>query len=240
MVPEAKDANALYLTDPENFTGSMEALIEGATELPDAELEQAEQRAAAAKSAWPRCRELAEQPDILEEFAKSAERGGVAGEVRALKLLYLIMTSRVLDHPVSAVLKGPSSAGKSFLVTRASRYFPESAYLAVTSTSSKALAYTNETLSHRVLIIYEAAGISGDFQSYLLRTLMSEGDIRYITVDSTEAGLAARSLHVEGPTSLILTTTLGNLHPENETRMLSIPVDDSRADQSHTDRYRAK
>ena len=44
--------------------------------------------------------------------------------------------------------------------------------------SEKALLYSKEPLSHRFLVIYEAAGISGDFAEYLVRTLLSEGHLR--------------------------------------------------------------
>ena len=38
------------------------------------------------------------------------------GERRAGKLIYLAVTSRLLDRPVSVAVKGPSSGGKSFVV----------------------------------------------------------------------------------------------------------------------------
>ena len=34
-------------------------------------------------------------------------------------------------------------------------------------------------------------------------------------------------LRVDGPTGLLTTTTLVSLHPENETRLISIPTDES-------------
>jgi hypothetical protein len=81
---------------------------------------------------------------------------------------------------------------------------------------------------HRMLVIYEAAGVSGDTASYLLRSLLSEGAIRYETVEKTSEGLRARLIERPGPTGAILTTTATRLHPENETRLLSISVSDSR------------
>src|SRR5207249_3716319 len=89
------------------------------------------------------------------------------------------------------------------------------------------LAYSDEPLSHRILLIYEGAGLSGETTSYLARTLLSEGRIRYETVEKTAKGLKPRLIEREGPTGLLLTTTSTSLHPENETRMLSIPISDS-------------
>jgi hypothetical protein len=93
--------------------------------------------------------------------------------------------------------------------------------------SDRALAYSNEPLKHRHLVIYEAAGMSGEFATYLIRSLLSEGRLRYETVEKTKDGLAAKVIEREGPTGLIVTTTALRLHPENETRMLSLTVTDS-------------
>jgi hypothetical protein len=80
-----------------------------------------------------------------------------------------------------------------------------------------------------MLVIYEAAGMAGDFATYLIRSLLSEGRIRYETVEKTRDGLKPKLIEREGPTGLIVTTTQTSLHPENETRLLSLHVADSAA-----------
>src|SRR5262249_3093113 len=141
--------------------------------------------------------------------------------------LVLAVVSRLLDRPVSIALKGPSSAGKSFLVEQVLRLFPPSAAYTLSAMSERALAYSEEPLMHRVLVLFEAAGLRGDFASYLVRSLLSEGRLRYETVEKTKVGLRPRLIEREGPTGLIVTTTAVRLHPENETRLLSIPVTDT-------------
>jgi hypothetical protein len=79
-----------------------------------------------------------------------------------------------------------------------------------------------------MLVIYEAVGAAGEFLSYLIRSLLSEGRIRYETVEKTKEGFVARLIEREGPTGLIMTTTWTSLHPENETRMFSLTVRDDR------------
>jgi hypothetical protein len=167
-------------------------------------------------------------PNILERFAKDLARSGVAGESRVAKLLYLAVTSRILERPVSVAVKGPSSGGKSYLTERVLGFFPESSYYALTAMSEHALAYSDEPLMHRFLVIYEAAGMNSDFQTYLIRSLLSEGKVRYETVEKTSEGMKPRLIERAGPTGLIITTTLTRLHPENETRMLSLAVTDTR------------
>ncbi|MBL0292158.1 MAG: hypothetical protein IPQ15_16345 [Betaproteobacteria bacterium] len=69
----------------------------------------------------------------------------------------------------------------------------------------------------------------GEFASYLVRSLLSEGRIVYEMVERQASGLVPRRIEKEGPTGLIVTTTAVRLHPENETRLLSLHVTDTRA-----------
>jgi hypothetical protein len=124
-------------------------------------------------------------------------------------------------------LKGPSSGGKSFLVEQVLSFFPKGAYYALTAMSDRTLAYSEEPIKHRFLVIYEAAGMSGEFATYLMRSLLSEGCLRYETVEKTSEGMKPRLIEREGPTGLIVTTTAVKLHPENETRLLSLTVTDT-------------
>jgi hypothetical protein len=163
----------------------------------------------------------------LDAVAEAIAEMGVAGEKRAVKLLYLAVTSRLLERPVSVVVKGPSAAGKSYLVECVLRLFPDSAYHALSAMSERALIYDETPLAHRMLVIFEAAGMAGDLQTYIMRSLLSEGRVRYETVERTKAGLRPRLIEREGPTGLITTTTAVRLHPENETRMLSVTLSDT-------------
>ncbi len=69
--------------------------------------------------------------------------------------------------------------------------------------------------------------MNGDFQTYLIRSLLSEGRLRYEVVEKTSEGLKPRLIEREGPTGLLVTTTAVKLHPENETRLLSLTVTDT-------------
>jgi hypothetical protein len=51
--------------------------------------------------------------------------------------------------------------------------------------------------------------------------------VRYETVEKTSEGMKPRLIEREGPTGLIVTTTAVKLHPENETRLLSLTVTDT-------------
>jgi DNA-binding transcriptional ArsR family regulator len=221
---EHKDPSALHLADPDRFRERFEAALEDGE--PWIEIERAAAEAASCE-AREACRELAQKPDILGRFAEELARSGVAGEARIAKLLYLAVTSRMLERPVSIALKGPSSGGKSHVVERVLSFVPESAYYALTAMSERTLAYSEEPIKHRFLVIYEAAGMSGEFATYLMQSLLSEGRVRYETVEKTSEGMKPRLIEREGPTGLIVTTTAVKLHPENETRLLSLTVTDT-------------
>ena len=219
-----KDVSELHLSGPDEFLERLEEARTGARAWLDlAETEQREKT----RKAWATCERLAHEPDILERFATELKASGFAGETRAAKLLYLALVSRLLHKIVSVAVKGPSSGGKTYLVERVLDYFPDSAYHAMTAMSEKALAYSEEPIRHRFLVIFEAEGMASDFATYLMRSLLSEGRLRYEVVEKTSEGLKPRLIEREGPTGLIVTTTAVRLHPENETRLLSLTVSDT-------------
>jgi len=172
--------------------------------------------------------ELAREPRILDRMVSELERDGLVGEQRAAKLIYLVLTSNLLDRPICAVVKGPSSTGKSFVTERVLSLFPASAFYRLSGMSERALAYGEEPLEHRTLVIEEAAGLTSGAGAYLLRSLISEGRLRYETVDHDNDGrLKSRVIERPGPTGLLVTTTALNLEPELETRLFSIPITDN-------------
>jgi hypothetical protein len=220
-----RDPSALYLADPDHFTARWQASLDAAVPWTE---QAAHERETQRERAWAACAGLAQREDILAAFTWAITAEGVVGEGRTVKLIYLAVTSRLLDSVVSLVLKGPSAAGKSYTTERVLRYFPDSAYYALSAMSERSLAYSDEPVSHRMMVFYEAAGIRGDFATYLMRTLLSEGCIRYDTVEKTAEGLRPRQIVRPGPAGALITTTKVRLHAENETRMLSVPVTDTK------------
>jgi hypothetical protein len=173
--------------------------------------------------------ELASEIDILAALIKDLGALGHVGEDRACKLVYLCATSRLLQQIVSLVAKGPSAAGKSATIDRVLTFFPDEATVSLSGMSEKFLVYDDRPIKHRMLVLHEAAGMSGEYASYLIRTLLSEGCLRHGTVESTAGGLKPVMIEREGPAGLITSTTQVNLHSENETRLISVPIDDTRA-----------
>jgi hypothetical protein len=171
--------------------------------------------------------DLIPEPDILERFGKAVQASGLVGETNNAKILYLAQTTRLFERPVSVAIKGISAGGKSFTVESVLRFFPPEAYFERTGMSEHALPYSDEDFEHRHIVLYEVAGMDSEKLSYFVRTLLSENRITYETVEKTSEGLKSRVIEKKGPTGLLTTTTAAVLHPENETRILSLGVVDS-------------
>jgi primase-like protein len=171
--------------------------------------------------------DLIHEPDILERFGAAVQASGLVGETANAKILYLAQTTRLFERPVSIAIKGISAGGKSFTVESVLKFFPSEAYFERTGLSEHALPYSDEDFRHRHIVIYEVAGMDSEMLSYFIRTLLSENRITYETVEKTGEGLKSRVIEKEGPTGLLTTTTAAALHPENETRILSLGVIDS-------------
>jgi hypothetical protein len=194
------------------------------------DVEQEERRARACDE-WLRCHELARESNILQEFGDEVRARGFVGSLVPPKLAFLVLTSRLLPRPVSLVLRGLSSAGKSYAIESTLAFFPKSAYFSRSGLSDRALVFSAESFKHRILYIAEADGLGGDtsMSAFFLRTLLSENRIVYEVVEKESDRLITRVIEKPGPTGAILTTTRLHLEPQIETRMLALTVPDDPA-----------
>ena len=180
---------------------------------------------------------LAQDPNILASFERAVQGCGVVGEERNAKLMYLAITSRILTEPVSLAVKGLSSSGKSFTTETSLKFFPTTSYIAMTAMSERALVYMKDDFKHKTLVIFEAVALreqreknESNLTAYFVRSLLSEGRISYpVTVRGKDGEFFTKTIVKEGPTNVILTTTATELHGENETRLLSLPTNDTTA-----------
>ncbi len=175
-------------------------------------------------------RELSEDPALLHKAIRAIGALGVVGEEENRALLYVALLSAKTEAPISVLVKGRSSSGKSFLVSTVLRLIPPRGYYELSSMSAKALVYADLDFRHRHLVLYEEDGLNNEEVLYLVRTLLSEGQIRYLTVEKSPQGrMVAREIHRPGPTALITTMTKGLTKEDNETRTFSLYMDDSKA-----------
>jgi hypothetical protein len=171
--------------------------------------------------------DIFEREDVLDAFIREW-RKVMAGEEQNAKILYLACTSRLLDKCINVAIKGPSSAGKSEIRKQVTAFFPDEGVISFTSMSERALIYREDDYDHKILSMGEASGAEEQsLQDYFLRELMSAGQIRYDMVDKYT--MRTKTIIKNGPVAFMVTTTKASLHPENETRMLSLEVDDTAA-----------
>ena len=180
--------------------------------------------------ALPEPPSLAHEKDILTCFRRDMRLCGLVGEEKTAKLIYLAITSRVLNKPISVGVKGHSASGKSYTVGQVVDFFPRDAVIEFTSMSEKALIYRQGDYKHKTLLIYELTGLregnDGDQTSYFIRTLLSEGRLNYEVTVKKDGEFTTKRITKMGPTNLVFTTTKTRVHSENETRILSLNTDD--------------
>lgn len=219
-----QDVSDLHISDEAAFRSTFEAALQAAPTLLDAE---AQERRELASEAWAACHELAQEHDILGSFTDQLRERGFVGRTDTPKLVFLVLVSRLLARPVSLVLHGLSSAGKSYNVDSVLPFFPKSSYFGRSGMSERALIYSEERFEHRIVYIAEAAAVAAEgLSAYFLRTLISENRLVYETVEKDGDRLVTRVIEKPGPVGVILTTTRLRLDPEIETRALALTVPD--------------
>ena len=87
---------------------------------------------------------------------------GVVNEDELITLLYISATSRVLQSPINPLVKGSSSAGKSYTTTRTLELIGSRFVYYLTSSSALSLVYDERPLSHTVLVVFEATQLQAD------------------------------------------------------------------------------
>ena len=169
---------------------------------------------------------LLSDPDLLTRFLDNSDQLSCVGEELNKTVLFLAMTSRLLENPISIIVKGESSSGKSHLVQVVTRFFPDGEVLEFTAMSAKSLFHRQDSLAHKVLVVYEYPGT--EETDYPIRTMQSEGKLIYaVTVKDDDGNPVTIDKEVEGPISFVETTTNPRIHPENETRSFELFIDES-------------
>jgi hypothetical protein len=172
-----------------------------------------------------RALKLLQDPDFFGKVREAVERGGLVGEERNALAIYVNAISALLEKPISTIAKGVSSAGKNFLVSRVLRLIPETAIREITSSSRTAWNYSGEDFRHKIVYLQERNDAAGAVHP--VRLLISEGRlIREVTVRQNGQWTKQRFV-AEGPIAAISTTTRDRIEMDDETRNVSVWMDDS-------------
>jgi hypothetical protein len=121
---------------------------------------------------------------------------------------------------------GHYGAGKSFPLFTALKLYPKNAYHLISSGSEKSLYSMQGGLTHKVLILAEALALESSGRkdnelAYAIRTLVSEGQIKYQTTAWVDKKPVTIIKKIAGPTSLVTTTIKGKLEDQLDDRMIT-------------------
>jgi len=167
-------------------------------------------------------------PRLLYNIKRQFEKLGIAGEVRNSLMIYLTLTSRITDRPISVVPKGESSSGKSYIVCLVLKLFPKNAYIEMTAATAQSFYHAGkDDFKHKIIVVYERKG--SESSDYSIRSFQSEGNLKLqITVKNKKTGnFEVKRKEVCGPIGFLTTTTDPQIHDENETRVFSLYTDES-------------
>lgn len=160
---------------------------------------------------------------ILEDF----DACGIVGERIGKLTGYLAATSRLLPKPLGVVIQSSSAAGKTSLLDAILAFMPSEQQFGCSAMTSKSLYYAgNLDLRHKILSVAEEEGVRD--ASYALKLLQSEGKLSIVTTakESGTGRTAVERYDVEGPVTLLLTTTASDVDPELMNRCFVLSVDE--------------
>jgi DNA primase len=166
--------------------------------------------------------------DLCDRIVDDYTQLGYVREPKNKLLLYLVMTSRLMDSPLHALLLSRSSAGKSLLAELTERMCPPEEVVSVSDLSQQALFYYGENeLKHKFIVIGEKHG--SEASEYPLRELISRKSItKAIPMKDPVTGqIKTATITVHGPISLVETSTSADVNPENLNRCFVIAIDET-------------
>jgi hypothetical protein len=170
--------------------------------------------------------DLQTERHLLDRFSVDIEASGLVGETKNAQVILLAAVSAKLHKPLNVNAGGASAAGKNHLLGAVARFIPDADKKFLTGMSPKVLMHSGEDeYQHKAVFIAEYEGVAN--ADYAIRTMQSEQVIEWEFVESSKDGLTKKKHLVRGPAAFIQATTRITLHPENETRLLFIQMDES-------------
>ena len=165
-------------------------------------------------------------PDLVSNISRDLSYAGdIVGEKTSSIILYFAAISRKLKNPISVVIFGKSSSGKSHLANAVADFVPPEDRLLLSSVSRRAFEQYAETLKQKFIVVQEWEGAEEILPT--LRTLQSEGKLLRLVAKGGNSTNEPLTQPIECPCSVVITTTKENIHNENDTRIFKIYADES-------------
>ena len=228
----AMDLCRIFEETPETIEGDIEKLLRHCEQLPERLEDAAPVRAAVELLTATEKKEaetFGKSPTLFDDILADCQKRGLMGEGNNVLLLYVAVTSRKRDTPLSVLILSSSGSGKTALQDAVLAFCPPEDLVKLTALSGKALFYKERlSLKNKVLALEEGDG--AEEAMYAIRNLISAGEL---VSESTIKDLATGRLttmenKVEGPSTVCFTTTRPDVDPETKSRFWVTSIDESR------------
>lgn len=176
--------------------------------------------------------QIANDPMLFKKKIDIVNQLGVINERKNIGLYQLVIDSRLIpmgsagSDALAMKNSGHYGAGKSFPLFTALKLYPKSAYHLISSGSEKSLYSMEGGLKHKALILAEALALESHGKrdnelAYAIRTLVSEGHLKYQYTGFKDKKRVTLIKKIAGPTSLLTTTIKGKLEDQLDDRMIN-------------------
>jgi DNA primase catalytic core len=228
----AMDLCRIFEETPETIEADITRLVQECEKMPEHGPETIERKSPTETMTAAERKEgeaFGKSSTLFDDILADCEKRGLMGEGNNVLLLYIAMTSRKRDTPLSVLILSSSGAGKTALQDAVLAFCPPEDLVKLTALSGKALFYKERlSLKNKVLALEEGDG--AEEAMYAIRNLISAGEL---TSESTIKDLATGRLttmenRVEGPSSVCFTTTRPDVDPETKSRFWVTSIDESR------------
>ncbi len=175
-------------------------------------------------------------PQLLKRRIDAINDLGVVRERANIAIISSVIDSRLLKPDASGQqglglkISGIQGTGKSYLVDSCVKLQDSSAYHSISNGSDKSLFYhPKNSMKNMALILGEALKLEKESQfGYTIRILLSEGKATHqVTKSIGKGNFQTVDKVVEGPLSLITTTTCATLEKQIESRLITVSPDES-------------
>ena len=206
-----------------------EVAARGAGEVDEAKPEP-DRLAGMPQSIRAEARAMLESPDLLKQTVEDIGALGVAGEKELAATIYLVATSRLLPQPLAAIVQGPTSSGKSYVIEKVATLFPPEAVIHATQMTPQALFHMKPgSLKHRFIVAGERRRGENDETAEAtraLREMLSSGRLAKLMPTKVGGEIQTVTIDQEGPISYVESTTLARIFDEDANRCLLVTTDE--------------
>lgn len=174
-------------------------------------------------------------PDLFDRILMDIENVGVVGEDDLKLMIYIIMTSRLMDKPLSAIVQGASSSGKSYTIETVAKMMPPEVVVQAHDFTDQALFYLPpHSLEHKVVVsgerVHDRRGKDGQAEdnSKAFREMVGSGVLRKaVTVKGPDGATTTVFVEQSGPIAFLESSTATQINDEDATRLLPLVTDES-------------